>query len=145
MSSPPAAAMPPTATLPPLVRPQRRLPLGVAILSVLLGLYGFLVAIFGALIFVQVSLSSAFDFFQPPSSFGLTGYALGAIVLIVGLIILGIAVALWRLRLWALVLALIFLFLEMVSYAVAQNFVSFGFILALVLFVYLLAVNRHFR
>ena len=40
----------------------------------------------------------------------------GAILLVVGLIILGIAVALWRLRMWALVLALLVLIFVMVSY-----------------------------
>lgn len=145
MSSPPDSSMPPPATLPPIVRPRRRLPLGVAILSFLLGLYGFFVALLGVLIIVGVTLSSAFDFFQPSNAFGLTGFVLGIIVLIIGLIILGIAVALWRLRLWALVLALIFLFVEMVGYALDNHYVSFGFIFALIIFVYLLAVNRHFR
>ncbi len=127
---------------PPAPPPTRSLPLGVAILSILVGLYGFFVFVVGLLLFVHVAISS---YVGVPSKFGLTGYGLAALVTVVGLIILGIAVALWRLRLWALVLGLLFLLYELVSYAYAGHYESLGFLLALVIFVYLLAVNRHFR
>ncbi len=134
----------PPATLPP-VQPQRNLPLGVAILSVLIGLLGIFLVVVGVLILVAgtvTSLPMGVGFGTP---FHLGAMVIGAIVLIAGLIVIGIAVALWRLRLWALVLGLIVLFFVMVSYGVAHNFLSIGFLLALVLFIYLLAVNRHFR
>ncbi len=117
-------------------------PLGVAILAVLIGLYGFLVILLGALLLVGSSLGIVGG--GLPHSFGVTGTLAGAIVLIIGLIILGLAVGLWHLRMWALVLTLLFLAFEMVSYGLAGDFVSIGFILAAVLFVYLLAVSRHF-
>ena len=141
MSSP--APPPPVSTLPPPAPPPRRsLPLGVAILSVLVGLYGFVLFVVGLLLFAKIGVSSLLGL---PSTFGLAGYALAAVVTIFGLIILGIAVALWRLRLWALVLGLLFLLYEIVSYAYAGHYASLGFLLALVIFVYLIAVNRHFR
>jgi len=142
MSSTSASAPVITTLPPPAPPPQRSLPLGVAILSVLVGLYGFVVFFVGLLLFAKVAVSS---FLGVPSTFGLTGYALAALVAIFGLIILGIAVALWRLRLWALVLGLLFLLYELVSYAYAGHYASLGFVFALVIFLYLIAVNRHFR
>lgn len=136
-------APPTTTTLPPPAPPpgRRTLPLGVAILSFLLGLYGFVVFVIGLLLFVKVA---AIPYLHAPSTFGLKGYELAAIVTVFGLLILGIAVALWRLRLWALVLALIVLLYELVVYGLAGAFISFGFIVALLLFLYLIAVHRHF-
>ena len=142
MSSAPESTMPTSTLPPPAPPPRRRLPLGVAVLSVLVGLYGFVVFVVGLLLFATIPVSS---YLGLPSTFGLGGYALAAVVLIVGLIIIGIAVALWRLRLWALVLGLLFLIYELVSYAYAGHYLSVGFILALVIFLYLIAVNRHFR
>jgi hypothetical protein len=46
---------------------------------------------------------------------------------------------------WALVLTLLFVLFELISYGLAGLFITFGFIFALILFVYLLAVRRHFR
>lgn len=122
-------------------RPSR--PLGVAILAVLVGLYGFLLLLGGLLVVAGVAVT---HFLGVPTGFaGLGSFALGLIVLIVGLIILGLALGLWHLRMWALVLTLLFVVFEMVSYGLAGAFVSLGFILALILFIYLLAVHRHFR
>ncbi len=136
-------SVPATSTLPPPAPPPKRsLPLGVAILSVLVGLYGFLLFVVGLLLAAHVAVN---QYLGLPSTYGLTGYELAAVVAIVGLIILGIGVALWRLRLWALVLGLLFLIYELVSYAYAHHYESVGFILALVIFLYLIAVNRHFR
>ncbi len=136
---------PAPSTLPPPARPRRELPLGVAILAVLVGLFGILILVGGLLLVVGSSIAGQFEFFGPGSSLGFAPLVAGVIAVIIGLIILGIGVALWRLRLWALVLGLIFLLFEMVSYGVEGRFVSLGFLLALVIFVYLLAVNRHFR
>lgn len=123
--------------------PTRSRPLGVAILSVLVGIYGFLLIVGGALV---IAGAAALAYLGVPSGFaGLTGVTFGAIILIVGLIILGLALGLWHLRMWALVLTLLFVLFEIVSYGLAGAFVTFGFIFALILFVYLLAVRRHFR
>lgn len=126
----------------PYEQPPPSRPLGVAILSVLLGIYGFLVFLFGLLVIAGIAVSSYLGI----SHFaGYGGYVLGSIVAVIGLVILGVAVGLWHLRMWALVLALIVTFVELAVNGIAGNFVSFGFIVALILFVYLLAVHRHFR
>ncbi len=139
------ATSPATESLPPL-RPKSR-PLGVALLSVLIGLYGILWVILGLLVLAGVAIGAWERYLGAVTSFGsLTSHLeVGAVILIAGLIIVVIATALWRLRLWALVLALLVLVFELVVDGLAHNFYSVGFILALVLFVYLLAVNRHFR
>jgi hypothetical protein len=118
-------------------------PLGVAILAVLIGIYGFVEFLLGLFLLVG---SAVFSSVAPSySAFGLTGVAVGAVFAVIGLIILGLAVGLWHLRMWALVLMLIFLAIEMILNGLAHAFISFGFIVALILFIYLLAVNRHFR
>lgn len=120
----------------------RSRPLGVAILSVLVGIYGFLVFLFGLLVIVGIGVSN----YLGVSHFaGYSGYVLGVVVAVIGLVILGVAVGLWHLRTWALVLALIVTFFELVVNGIAGNFVSLGFILALIVFLYLLAVHRHFH
>ncbi len=145
-SGTPGTGYPETSTLPPPAPPpsstERSLPIGVAILSILIGIYGFFVFLTGLLLLVNIGIPS---YFGHPPSFGLAGVELAAIVTIIGLVILGIAVALWRLRLWALVLAILFLLYELISYAYAGHYESIGFVVALLLFLYLLAVNRHFR
>jgi hypothetical protein len=119
-------------------------PLGVAILAVLIGLYGFIVFLAGLLLGASSAALGGLRGYAP-SVFGTTGVLAGVIVAVIGLIILGLAVGLWHLRMWALVLTLLFLAFELVVYGLARDFVSFGFIVALILFVYLLAVNRHFE
>jgi hypothetical protein len=120
------------------------LPLGVAILAILIGIYGFFIFLLGLLIAVGSTVFSAYGGADPFSHFGFAGVVGGLIVLVIGLIILALAIGLWNLRLWALVLTVLFLLLEMVIYGLAGSFISFGFIVALILFVYLLAVSRHF-
>jgi hypothetical protein len=119
-------------------------PLGVAILAFLIGLYGFVVFLLGLLIAVGSTVFGAFNSSSPFHSFGVTGVVAGVITLIIGLIILGLAVGLWHLRMWALVLTILFLILEVVLYGIAGAFISFGFIVALLLLIYLIAVSRHF-
>ena len=122
----------------------RSRPLGVAILAFLIGLFGFLWFVVGLLIVAGVSIH-AFTGIGISSAFGPTsGLLAGVILLIVGLIVLGVAVGLWRLHMWALVVAILVLLLEMAVYGFAGDFVSFGFIVSLLLFLYLLAVHRHF-
>ncbi len=142
--SPAAETAPQTESLPPPAPPPRRsLPLGVAILSILVGIYGFLVFLTGLLLFVSVSVPYLSRL--KPYGFGLGHLELDAVVTIFGLILIGIAVALWRLRLWALVLALLFLLYEIITFGIAGSYESIGFILAIIVFLYLIAVNRHFR
>ena len=130
----------PTPQYTPPVPPSR--PLGVAILAVLVGLYGILLILGGLLVLAGIA---ATHFLGVPTGFaGLGTFTLGLIVFIVGLIILGLALGLWHLRMWALVLTILFVLFELVTYGLAGAFVSLGFILAFILFIYLLAVHRHF-
>ncbi|MGI0071520.1 MAG: hypothetical protein ACRECT_05585 [Thermoplasmata archaeon] len=120
-------------------------PLGVAILAVLIGIYGFVLFLLGLLVAVASSVVGSLGGADPLHGLGITDLTVaGIILLIVGLIILGLAVGLWHLRMWALVLTILFLVFEMVVYGLAGQFVTIGFILSLVLFLYLLAVSRHF-
>ncbi len=82
--------------------------------------------------------------------FGLTGVVIGPVVLVLGLLWLATAIGLWRLHTWALVLALIVAFIGLASngYTVAVSGVSAGIaglVIYLIIFLYLLAVRRHFR
>lgn len=120
-------------------------PLGVAVLAVLVGLFGFLWILGGALILGGVATAAFLNAGALPHALGYTGLIAGVIVLVVGLIILGLALGLWHLRMWALVLTLLVVALEVISYALAHNYESFGFLIGLLLFVYLVAVHRHFR
>ncbi len=119
-------------------------PLGVAILAVLIGIYGFFIFLIGLLLAVGSSVFAAFGGSNPFHTFGYSGVVGGLIVLIIGLIILGLAVGLWHLRMWALVLTILFLILEVVIYALAGTYATFGFIVAVILLIYLIAVSRHF-
>ena len=133
-----ATTAPPTAPVP---MPSR--PLGVAILAFLVGLAGVLFVIVGLLIIAAASIPSIIG---APSNFLGTSYLIwGVFVLIIGLVIIGVALGLWHQRMWALVLAVLFLLFEIAGYALAHAWYSLGFILALLLLIYLLAVHRHFR
>jgi hypothetical protein len=138
MSGPPQPYSP---TAPP---PPSR-PLGVAILAVLIGIYGFLEFVVGLLIAVGSAAISSLGGSSAFHILGTSGVLAGVIIAVIGLIVLGLAVGLWHLRMWALVLTLLFLAFEMVINALNGSYISFGFIVALLLFIYLLAVNRHFR
>lgn len=126
------------------VPPTARRPLGVAILSVLIGIYGFLVFVIGLLIAVGSSVFSYLGGANPLHILGVSGVVAGLIILVIGLIILGLAVGLWHLRMWALVLTVLFLILEIVLNALAGAYLSLGFIIAVILLIYLLAVSSHF-
>ena len=129
----------------PMSPPERRSrPIGVAILSVLIGLYGFVVFLLGLLIVVGSTLLGSLGSTNLFGHLGVGDVTGGLIILVIGLIVLALAVGLWHLRMWALVLTILFLIVEMVLYGLASDFVSFGFIVAVILFIYLLAVSRHF-
>jgi hypothetical protein len=119
-------------------------PLGVAILAVLIGIYGFIVFLLGLLVAVGSSILGSASGLNPFHFLGVTGVVAGLVILVIGLIILGLAVGLWHLRMWALVLTILFLLVEVVVYGLAGQFITFGFILAVILLIYLVAVSRHF-
>jgi hypothetical protein len=117
------------------------LPLGVAILAVLVGILGFFILIGGILLLAGYTVGSIFGV---PGFFGVGGLVLALIVTVVGIIVLAIAFGLWNLNMVALVLAVLFTLFEMVVYGLAGDFISVGFILSLIVFIYLLAVSNRF-
>ena len=120
-------------------------PLGVAILAVLIGLFAILWIVVGGLILAGASVHGYESYGANPAIFHQTGIIAGAIVLIFGLIVLGVALGLWHLRLWALALAILILLVDLVLDVLSGSIVTLGFVVALLLFIYLLAVHRHFR
>jgi hypothetical protein len=116
-------------------------PLGVAIVAVLIGIFGILWIVLGALVVAALSVGTLSG--ELPHVFGLTGIVLGAVVLVVGLIILGVALGLWHQRMWALVLAILVLLFGIVGDVFAGAY-TLGFFVAVLLLIYLIAVHRHF-
>ncbi len=116
------------------------LPLGVAILAILIGIFGFFVLLLGVLILFGTA--AALAGLGVTSAFGLSGTIGGLIVLIIGIIILAVAVGLWNQELWALVLAI----LVLLFYGVVEFIASawLGLIIVVLLLIYLIAVARHF-
>ncbi|MFZ0699989.1 MAG: hypothetical protein WAN74_07385 [Thermoplasmata archaeon] len=118
-----------------------RLPLGVAILAILIGIFGFFVLISGLLLLLSVA-GVSLGGLAVTSVFGATGIVAAIIVLIIGLVILGTAVGLWNQELWALVLAILVLLFYAVIEFVGSAWLSL--VIVVLLLVYLLAVSRHF-
>ena len=117
------------------------LPLGVAILAVLVGIVGFLYLLVGALLLLHVAAVGGF------ASFG--GGTLGSlIVLILGLVLLVVARGLWDLELWALALAVLILVLLLAAnlyrLLVGPGASLVSILIEVVLLVYLVAVSNRF-
>ncbi len=130
--------------LPPAWEPtpaRPRLPVGVAVVAILIGLSGF-VMVLAALLFV---LNNAFGAAVPSSleifpSIELLG---ALILLVLGVALLSVATSLWRQETWALWTTIVLVF-AMVTYLFFTGFITVLFVLFVVLLVYLLAVRRYF-
>jgi hypothetical protein len=118
-----------------------QLPLGVAILAVLIGLFGFVILLVGLLLLLSIA-GLALGGVAVTSIFGVTGTLAGLIILIIGVIILAVATGLWDQELWALVLAIVVLLFYGAAEFTSGNWLGLG-IVALLL-VYLAAVSGHF-
>ncbi len=117
-----------------------RLPLGVAVLAILIGVFGFFILLGGALLLVfgtNVVFGSG-----GVMVFGSSGAIAGLILFLVGVLTLGVAVGLWDQELWALALAVIVLLFYGVVELVSQAWL--GLLIVGVLLVYLIAVSNHF-
>jgi hypothetical protein len=116
-----------------------RLPLGVAVLAVLIGIFGFFIFALGLIVVIAgVGIGLA----GGATVFGISGLVAGLIILIIGGIILGVAFGLWDQELWALALAIIVL-----GILAAVEFFSgswLAFLVAVLLVVYLVVVSNHF-
>jgi len=123
-------------------------PIGVAIIAFLLGLYGLLTFLGGLLVLVLTNYGLVLG---GTYLFGLSASLTGVVLVFLGLIELGVSIGLWHLRTWALVLAVLVLLFDLarpiVNIALGKGVGSsvLGFIVAVILLIYLLAVRRHFR
>jgi hypothetical protein len=143
-STHPSAPAPVVQHLPPrpvtTVRPS--LPVGVAILAVLLGLAGLLLLLTGALAFLHLYTGSAMFSGNLFVSGTIDEYG-AAILLVLGAAIVALARALWDQELWALYLMVLLLFTGM-AYEFFTASITVLFLLLIGLFIYLLAVRHHF-
>ncbi len=116
-------------------RPASR-PIGVAILAILVILIGVLIVIAG------IGFLANSGFIGPAGlpTFGLAGSIVGAVLLIVGLIWIGVGLGLWHLRSWAWWLAIIVMILSLVG-----GFPSPTIVLPLIILIYLVLVRQHFH
>jgi len=124
---------------PGMVRP--RLPLGVAILAVLIALFAVLMVLAGLLFLVaQVAgavVPVSLEIFQSID-------ALGAIILLVlGAALLSVATSLWRQETWALWTTIVLVFGTM-AYLFFTGSITVLFLIFVVLLIYLLSVRRYF-
>jgi hypothetical protein len=117
------------------------LPVGVAILAILVGIVGFILVLGGLLIILGFALFDSFAFY----GVGLLG---GLIVLIFGIVLLVVASGLWDLEMWALALALLVLIISLALNVYDLAYGGGGSVLITVieafLVIYLLAVSNHF-
>jgi len=129
----------PPAWEPTPVRP--RLPIGVAVVSVLLALFG-VVMLLAGLLFLLATVASAvvpssLEIFQSIDLYG------AAILAILGAALIGIATSLWRQETWALWTMLVLVFAT-AAYLFFTGSITVLFLIFVVLFLYLIAVRRYF-
>ena len=125
------------------------LPLGVAILAVVVGLFGAVVLVAGLIVLLIALFHLAAMGWT--GAFG-TGVLSGLVTLVIGAIVLGVAFGLWHRELWAYVLALLsvavafgwFVVLPILNGATLSSLVSVPAIVSGLLFIYLLVVHDHF-
>ncbi len=118
-----------------------RRPLGVAVISVLIAIFAFVLLLAGVLFL----LSSYLGAYVPTSlelipSLDLYG---AAIVAVLGAALLGIATALWNQETWALWTTIVLIFAT-TTYLFFTESITVLLLILIVLFVYLISVRRYF-
>jgi len=116
------------------------LPLGVAILAVLVGLLGLFITIIGVLVLLAIGLGTA----HFAAAFGVS-FIGGLLLTIVGIVILAVAKGLWDQELWALVISILAIAFILLGIILQGALFSVEGIVLVLFVVYLIAVNRHFR
>jgi hypothetical protein len=121
------------------VRP--RLPIGIAIVSVLIAILAVVMVLAGLLFLLNEVVGnfapSVFEIFPSIDIFG------AAILAVLGATLLAIATSLWRQETWALWTTIILVFAT-TAYLFFTGSITVLFVLFVILFVYLLAVRRYF-
>jgi hypothetical protein len=122
-----------------MVRP--RLPIGVAILAVLIALFAVLMVLAGLLFLIdQVAgavVPVSLEIFQSIDALG------AVILLILGAALLSVATSLWRQETWALWTTIVLVFGTM-AYLFFTGSITVLFLIFVVLLIYLLSVRRYF-
>lgn len=129
----------PPAWEPTPVRPH--LPIGVAVVSVLIAAFG-VVMLLAGLLFLLATIAvdvvpTSLEIFQSIDVYG------AAILAILGAALIGIATSLWRQETWALWTTLVLVFAT-AAYLFFTGSITVLFLIFVVLFVYLISVRRYF-
>jgi hypothetical protein len=129
----------PTQWEPTAVVPRR--PLGVAIISVLIAVFGLVIVLAGLIYLLAAFLGG----YAPTSVDVLPSIdTLGAVILVfLGAALLGIATSLWRQETWALWTTIVLVFLT-TAYLFFTGSITVLFLVFVVMFVYLISVRRYF-
>jgi hypothetical protein len=129
----------PPSWQPGTVRP--RLPIGVAVLSIVIAFLAVVMVLAGLLFALNGALGaivpSSLEIFQ---SIDLEG---AAILMILGIALLTVATSLWRQETWALWTTIVLVF-GATAYLFFTGLITVLFLVFVVLLVYLLAVRRYF-
>ncbi len=121
----------------------RTLPLGVAILAILIGIFGAILLVASVLLFLLLAAHIGFGA-TPFAYFGVSLLA-AVLLLIFAVLLLVVASGLWHLEMWALVLSIIILGILWISDVVSGKLLTVGSLVLLALLVYLVLVRNHFR
>lgn len=117
------------------------LPLGVAILAVLIGIVGFVYVLVGLLLLIHFGALGGLALFGQ-STLG------SIIVLVLGIVLLVVARGLWDLEVWALALAVLVVLLllagNVYSFLTGGGASIISMIVEVLLLVYLIAVSNRF-
>jgi hypothetical protein len=123
------------------IRSRPSLPIGVAILAVLIGILGIVLLLAGGLFLLQYYAGPVI-----PSDVLIVHSvdAIGAALLVLlGAVFLALATALWRQEAWALYTTVAVTFGGL-AFLFFTDSITYLFVILLVVFVYLLMVRRHF-
>jgi hypothetical protein len=117
------------------------LPIGIAILAVLIAILGVVTLLAGALFLLNAYLGNVVPLtlliVRSVDPLG------AAILVLLGAILLAVATALWRQESWALWTTIVVVFLTL-AYLFFTDSITVLFVLFLLLFMYLFSVRRHF-
>lgn len=116
------------------------LPLGAAVLAILIGIVG-IVVLLGGVLLLLFGTSVAFGN-GGVTILGSNAAISGLVLFVVGLLTVAVAGGLWNQELWALALAVIVLAFYALVEIAAQAWL--GFLVVALLLVYLVAVSGHF-
>jgi hypothetical protein len=118
-----------------------RLPVGVAIVSVLIAIFGIVMLLAGLIYLLATAsvniVSPSLEIFPSIDVYG------AAILAILGAALIGIATSLWRQETWALWTTIVLVFAT-AAYLFFTDYITVLFLVFVVLFIYLISVRRYF-